>query len=207
LLGEVPRGLPIPAVPEVSWDEVTELLPLALACFLLGAVISLVLLIRRASAPHVAFLGRIPGTQRYSDLSRHQTNEPISGVLAFRVEAGIVYFNVDHIADTVLARFHAMIPPPKLVICDLSTSPNLDMAGAHLFLRLESELKKLGAIFRVVEARSKVRDILRLEGFEERTGRIDRFTTLAEAIDNFQVAANGETETDLRAGKPKSART
>jgi MFS superfamily sulfate permease-like transporter len=100
-----------------------------------------------------------------------------------------------------------MIPPPKLVICDLSTSPNLDMAGAHLFLRLESELKKLGAIFRVVEARSKVRDILRLEGFEERTGRIDRFTTLAEAIDNFQVAANGETKTDFRAGKPKSART
>ena len=38
LLGEVPRGLPIPTVPIVSWDEVTDLLPLALACFLLGAV-------------------------------------------------------------------------------------------------------------------------------------------------------------------------
>ena len=37
---------------------------------LIGAVISMVLLIRRASTPHVAFLGRIPGTRRYSDLSR-----------------------------------------------------------------------------------------------------------------------------------------
>ena len=55
---------------------------------LIGAVISMVMLIRRVSAPHVAFLGRIPGTRRYSDLSRHDTNEPIPNVLAFRVEAG-----------------------------------------------------------------------------------------------------------------------
>src|SRR5436305_4283255 len=38
LLGEVPRGLPLPTLPTVSWDELTELLPLALACFLLAAV-------------------------------------------------------------------------------------------------------------------------------------------------------------------------
>src|SRR4051812_40922255 len=34
LLGEVPRGLPLPTLPLVTWDEVTDLLPLALACFL-----------------------------------------------------------------------------------------------------------------------------------------------------------------------------
>ncbi len=121
----------------------------------------------------MAFLGRIPGTRRYSDLARHETNEPIPDVLAFRVEAAIVYFNVEHIADTVLARFEAMTQKPKLVICDLSTSANVDMAGAQLFLSLESELKKRGATFRVVEARSTVRDMLRLEGVEDRV-RPDR---------------------------------
>src|SRR3954468_1384060 len=38
VLGEVPRGLPLPGLPAVSWDEITDLIPLALACFLLGAV-------------------------------------------------------------------------------------------------------------------------------------------------------------------------
>ena len=38
VLGEVPRGVPLPSLPAVSWSEVRELLPLALACFLLGAV-------------------------------------------------------------------------------------------------------------------------------------------------------------------------
>jgi high affinity sulfate transporter 1 len=157
---------------------------------LIGAVISMVMLIRRVSSPHVAFLGRIPGTRRYSDLSRHETNERIPNVLAFRVEAGIVYFNVEHISETVVAHVHSMHPPPHVVICDLSGSPNIDMAGARLFLSLHTELEKRGIALRLVEARSKVRDILRLEGVEEKVGRIDRFTTLADAIDNLP----GETE-------------
>src|SRR5262245_47806450 len=38
LLGEVPRGLPVPSLPAVHWEDLVDLLPLALACFLLGAV-------------------------------------------------------------------------------------------------------------------------------------------------------------------------
>jgi hypothetical protein len=41
----------------------------------------------------------------------------------------------------------------------------------------------------LVEARSTVRDMLRAEGVEEKVGRIDRFTTLAHAIDDFQKPA------------------
>jgi SulP family sulfate permease len=156
---------------------------------LIGAVISLVLLIRRASSPHVAFLGRIPGTRRYSDLNRHASNEPIPGVLAFRVESGIVYFNAEHVFDTVVARLGGEREPIRLVVCDLSTSPNVDMAGARMLLALDEELAKRGIAFGVAEAHSGVRDILRIEGLDKKIGRIDRFTALADAIDNFQSGA------------------
>jgi high affinity sulfate transporter 1 len=153
---------------------------------LIGAIISLVMLIRRASTPHVAFLGRIPGTRRYSDRQRHTSNEPTPGVLAFRVEAGIVYFNSEHVFDTVLARLDATTEPIRVVIWDLTTSPMIDMAGARTFLTLKAELDKRGVAFRIVEARSTVRDMLRVEGVEEKVGRIDRFTMLADAIEDFQ---------------------
>jgi MFS superfamily sulfate permease-like transporter len=156
---------------------------------LLGAAISIVLLIRRASKPHVAFLGRIPGVRRYSDLERHSNNEPTPGVLAFRVESGVVYFNAEHVFDTVLARLDAATEPVRLVICDLSTSPNVDMAGARMFLTLQTEIAKRGMVFRLVEARSGVRDMLRIEGVEEKVGRIDRFTMLADAIEDFQKSS------------------
>ena len=38
MLGDVPRGLPRIGLPLVAWEDLNELLPLALACFLLGAV-------------------------------------------------------------------------------------------------------------------------------------------------------------------------
>src|SRR5262245_10984111 len=38
LLGDVPQGLPPLALPAIHWGDLNELLPLALACFLLGAV-------------------------------------------------------------------------------------------------------------------------------------------------------------------------
>jgi MFS superfamily sulfate permease-like transporter len=115
-------------------------------------------------------------------------NEPTPGILAFRVESGIVYFNAEHVFDTVLARLDAATEPVRLVIWDLTTSPMVDMAGARTFLTLKTELDKRGVDFRIVEARSTVRDMLRTEGVEEKVGRIDRFTMLADAIDDFHNA-------------------
>ncbi|MGH9880912.1 MAG: hypothetical protein ACRD6N_05705 [Pyrinomonadaceae bacterium] len=46
----------------------------------LGAVIALVQLLRRGSQPHVASLGRIPGTNRFSDLARNPDNEAVPGI-------------------------------------------------------------------------------------------------------------------------------
>jgi len=152
---------------------------------LIGAVISLVLLLRRAARPHVAFLGRIAGLQRFSDLARHPDNEPVPGALLFRTEAALVYFNVDHVKEQVLARLRAAPAPVQLVVCDLSTSPYVDLAGAELLTGLHDELSKANIRFEVVEAHAKVRDMLRLEGLEEKLGRISRRRSLAEVVAEF----------------------
>ncbi len=154
---------------------------------IVAAIASILLLLQAVARPHIAFLGRIPGTRRFSDLARHQNNERIPGVLAFRVESGIVYFNVDHILRVVLDRVEAEGKSLRLVICDLSTSPRVDLAGARMFLELHAELVKRGVILRLVEARASVRDLLRIEGAEDRVGRIDRFAMVADVIEHFQT--------------------
>jgi len=147
-----------------------------------AVVASLVMLLQRTSTPHVAFLGRIPGTNRYSDLARHPDNEPIPGVLAFRVEATLLYFNVDHVLRDVLQRVRDTPTGLRLVICDLSNSPYVDLAGARLLARLHDELKAMNIELLVVEAHATERDILRAEGLEKLVGPIDRHISLADAI-------------------------
>src|SRR4030095_12661705 len=98
---------------------------------MIGAVISLVQLLRTASRPHVAFLGRIPGSSRFSDRQRHPDNELIPRVLIFRPESGLVYFTVDHVCRTILDRINVEPKLPKLVVLDLSAAPRVDLQSAH----------------------------------------------------------------------------
>ena len=152
---------------------------------MIGAIISLVLLIRRASRPHVAFLGRIPGTERFSDRERHPDNELIPGVTIFRPESGLFYFNMDHVRDTILDRVRAEPTPPKVVLLDLSAAPSVDLHSAHMLGALGDELTETGIRVQAVEARSSVRDRLRSEGVDEKLGGINRFASVAGAVEGF----------------------
>src|SRR4029079_103459 len=77
---------------------------------LIGAIISLVQLLRGASRPHIALLGRIPETRQFSDCQRHPSNEKIPGVLIFRPESSLYYFNADYVCDQILDRTRAEAP-------------------------------------------------------------------------------------------------
>ena len=150
---------------------------------MLAAVVSLLLLVGRAARPHVAFLGRIPGTRRYSDLERNPDNEVVPGVLIFRVESGLFYFNVEHVRQVVWQKLRAATVPVQLVVCDLSTSPYVDVAGARMLAGLHTDLAAAGIQFQLVEARAAVRDILRAEGLEEHLGQISRRMSVHDIIE------------------------
>jgi len=152
---------------------------------MIGAAISIVQLVRQSSRPHVALLGRIPGTRRFSDRDRHADNELIPNVMIFRPESGLVYFNVDNVCDAILSRVRAAPKLPKLVVLDLSAAPLVDMQSAHTLAGMAEELIAQGIQFHAVEARSSVRDRLRREGVDGKLGGVNRFTTVADAIDHF----------------------
>jgi len=141
---------------------------------ILAVLASVLMLLKRTSRPHVAFLGRIPGTDRFSDLSRHPKNEVIPGVLIFRVEAALVYFNAEHVLETVLERVRQSGGKLQLVVCDLSNTAYVDLAGTAMLTRLGQELAAQQIELRVAEAHGTQRDILRAEGLDKLVGPIHR---------------------------------
>jgi len=135
---------------------------------LLAAIASIFLLLARASQPNVAILGRLPGTGRYADSARHPDVEPLADVIAFRPEASLLYINAETVMDTVMARVH-VTPDIKLVVCGLSSSPFIDLAGAKMLHDLHGELASRGIAFQIVGARGQVRDVLQADGLAEKT--------------------------------------
>ena len=149
---------------------------------ILAAVASIVLMLRTVADPHIAFLGRIPGTKRYTDISRHPDNELIPGLLLFRVEASVLYFNVENIRKRVWTEILQSKDPLKCVIWDLSSSPYVDIAGARLIKKLYFDLNAKGISFKLAEAYASVRDILRIEEMEHLLGHISRKISIDDLV-------------------------
>jgi MFS superfamily sulfate permease-like transporter len=159
---------------------------------LLASIASLLMLLAGAARPHVAFLGRIPGTGRFSDLARHPDNEALPGILIFRVESSLLYFNADHVRHAVWERVQAATEL-RLVVCDLSGAPIVDVAGARMLAAMHTELAKCEVRMRIVEAHAKVRDLLRAEALEDRVGYLGRHISVDQAIAEFH-GANGAVQ-------------
>jgi high affinity sulfate transporter 1 len=150
---------------------------------LIATVASILLLLMRVSCPHVAFLGRIPGTGYYSDMARHAENESIPGVLAFRPEGSLIYVNAGFVLDAVLTRLNLDSDHDvRLVICDLSASPFIDLAGSHMLHDLHRIVDQRRMTLRIVGAHGRVRDLLRSDGIDEKVGQLDRTVTLEGLI-------------------------
>src|SRR6478735_5665932 len=68
----------------------------------IGISCSLVLLVYRASRPHISELGKTPGDpHRWSDLERNPDDARVPGIVVMRVEAGLFFANADHVREAV----------------------------------------------------------------------------------------------------------
>jgi high affinity sulfate transporter 1 len=131
-----------------------------LAGLFTGVLISLLLLLYRASRPPVAELGRVPGISgHFSDLDRHPENRQVKGVAVLRIEGGLFFANAEPIAAEV--RKAARRDGIHAVVVDAETMPFIDVTAAQTLDQVARELRSDGV--RVVLARNvgQVRDVIR----------------------------------------------
>lgn len=134
---------------------------------LIGAVLSIVLLLRRGSRPPTAELGRVPGTDYFANLERHPENQGTPGTLVFRVEGALLYFNVEHVRDRLFALLGRRREPVRRVVFFMGGVPGVDLAGAEFLAELHHDLAGRGVELRLAELRDSVCESLRRAGYEE----------------------------------------
>jgi len=93
------------------------------------------------------------------------------------------------VLDAVMDRLRdAGASDVRMVVCDLSASPYIDLAGTRMLHELHRELAARGIALRVVGARGRVRDLLRADGLSEKIGGLGRVVTLASLIEGRDEA-------------------
>jgi high affinity sulfate transporter 1 len=155
---------------------------------LLGAGISIVLLLRQAAHPRVVELGRIPGTGIFADRANHPERERVPHVLVTRCESALLYFNVEHVRTRLVEFLNAREDGVHLVVLFLGTVPTIDLAGAEFLETVHRTLQARGIDFRLAETRGEVRHALRRIGFEKVYGPLESGQTVDVVIAAWQAS-------------------
>ena len=149
---------------------------------ILGVLLSLLLLLRRASAPNVVELGRVGNTDLWLTLAGGDDRARRPGALVVRADGALLYFNVEHVRDSVLAMLAAREDRVTTVVLFMGAVPLVDLAGAEMLTELIHALAKQGVELRLAGAHTAVREALTRAGFAP--AGVNAYPTVASALPN-----------------------
>jgi high affinity sulfate transporter 1 len=85
---------------------------------LLAVILSLLQLLALSSRPADAVLGRVPGLRGFHDVSDIPEAKTVPGLLLYRFEASLVFYNVEYFRNRLLALISASKTPVEWVVLD-----------------------------------------------------------------------------------------
>jgi len=155
---------------------------------LVAAAFSLAMLIRSLAQPECVLLGRLPGTRHFGSITRYAEAQQIPGVLIFRANAALLYFNAETVKDHMLALVERSAPTIRRVILDLSFSIEIDLSTMRMLAEIARKVRDAGIDFRIAEAHWRVRALLDEEHLSPLLGDLSRSYSIEDLVDGATPA-------------------
>ncbi len=149
-----------------------------------GVAISLMLYLWNASRPHAAIVGRMPETEHFRNVKRHQVFT-LPHVLSIRIDEALTYLNARWLEEFVLEEI-ADHPDVTEVVLMCSAVNAIDASALESLEAINHRLDGSGGRLHLSEVKGPVMDKLRRSHFlDELTGSVflsqnDAYTCLAE---------------------------
>ena len=147
----------------------------------LGLVTSLVAYIWRSSAPHVAVVGRIPGTEHFRNVARHHV-ETWPTLALIRVDESLTFANIGVIEDFIIAHL-ARHPEVEHLVLVASAINHIDSSALEGLERLIAGLREAGVTVHLAEVKGPVLDALERAGLPARMAPGRVFFRTSEAVE------------------------
>ncbi len=149
---------------------------------LLAVALALLRLLRLASHPHDAVLGLVEAKDGTLS-AEEEGGRTIPGLLIYRFDASLVFFNADYFRSRVLALSAGA--PPQWLLLYAKSIPFLDVTGADALNALRTELAERGTVLAIAGANGLFRAMLERAGVAERIGTAHLFPTARAGVQAF----------------------
>ena len=124
-----------------------------------GVVLSLGLYLYRTSQPHSAVVGRVPGTEHFRNVKRHQV-ETDEQVAMLRIDESLYFANARYLEDTVMA-LAARSPSLKHMVLTCQAVNIIDASALESLEAINARLKDAGVMLHLAEVKGPVMDRLK----------------------------------------------
>jgi MFS superfamily sulfate permease-like transporter len=144
--------------------------------------LALVQVLARASHPHDAELGRLPGIDGYRNISGHPNATTIPGVVIYRFDAALLFFNSDYFKARILAVSNPAQRKPRYVVIDAGTMGYIDVTGAAVLQEVIEDLTRAGIRVALTSVKAPAREMLERTGVIRQIGADYVFPTTESAV-------------------------
>jgi SulP family sulfate permease len=124
-----------------------------------GVLLSMANLIWRASRPHIAVLGRIPGSEHFRNIERYPA-QTLPDVLMLRIDANLFFGNVEAVNARVEEELTAH-PPTRHLVLVMTAVSSIDTSALFGLAELNQVLKRRGIGLHLAEVKGPVMDRLK----------------------------------------------
>jgi sulfate permease, SulP family len=134
-----------------------------------GVIVSMLLIIYKMSRPHVAIVGRVPGTEHFRNIHRHRV-QTFDNILSLRIDESLYFANTRYM-ENLISGMVSKNPAIKHVILMCTAVNKIDLSALETLLKINFTLKELDIRLHMSEVKGPVMDALkRTDFFSELTG-------------------------------------
>ncbi len=158
-----------------------------------GMVLSLLVVIYKASRPHMAQLGRVPGSNIYRNVDRFADLDVKENLLMVRIDGPIYFANVEFIKDKLDKWIQERNDQVKMIVFNMESVTNIDSTGAHELNEWINTWRNSEIDICMTSIKGPVRDVLNRWAILECVGADHVFVDDNSAVSAFDHSMDAET--------------
>lgn len=152
----------------------------------LGVILSLVLLIQRATHPETAVLGKLRDEEMYRDILRHPEAMTTPGLLIFRFGGSLIFPNANYFREQLRRAIRQYTPQPlKVILIDAESINLIDVTAIEMLKTLKKELDNQHIQLSFARVRDPVHNLMRRDGFVEQLGEAHFYERISDGVAVF----------------------
>jgi high affinity sulfate transporter 1 len=153
---------------------------------LVAVALALAYFVKRTARPRDEVLGMVEGLPGLHSIARHRTAKTIPGLLIFRFNAPLTFFNADYFKQRALLAADAAGPNLQWFVIDAIPMSDIEASGLYALRELRETLETRGTILIMAGRRTEILDWFRGIGLYREEYEALFFPTLRQALKAYQ---------------------